>query len=73
MKKGKMKQLHRIERKCDIILHELRLSRKTMKQPAGTDAIIDDMHRTARRLREQCKREKELIVSLTNSIRSDEN
>lgn len=58
----KASRLDRIERKCDAILSRLESTRWSAgKSPRSIDDIIERMHLTAKRLREQADREAQLL------------
>lgn len=52
--------LWRIERKCDRILSELLILRHRLTRP-DIDTAIDALHRSARIIRQQSERERDLV------------
>lgn len=54
----------RIERKCDRILSELMIIRNHLVREAEIDDVLDKIHTTARHLRKQAMREKEIITKV---------
>ncbi len=56
---NRIKRIERIERKCDRILSELLILRQRLRRTHDIDESIEQMHTAARRLREQCERERE--------------
>ncbi len=52
-------RLERIERKCDRILSELVIIRQQIRYRPDIDTAIERMHKTARRMKEQCERERD--------------
>lgn len=71
-KTHKPSRLDRIERKCDIILSELTIIRKSLKaRPHSVDGAIDRMHRTARRMRTEAERDTRLLRKVFQSKVTD--
>lgn len=67
-KSRKPSRLDRIERKCDRILSELLILRQQIAhRPDELDVAIERMHRVARRLKTESKRELENTVKMFNS------
>lgn len=58
------RRLNRIECKCDIIIAEIRLKRNRLQQ-SDIDITIDKLHNAAKRMRQQCRLEKEAVRRLT--------
>lgn len=54
----------RIERKIDRALSELRVLRQIVVSRTDDNEVVDRMHETARRLREQCERERDFIYTI---------
>lgn len=65
--KRRPSRLDRIERKCDRILSELLIIRQQLNRRPDMDTAIDRLHRTARRLRLQCERERDYTREMFNS------
>lgn len=65
--KRRPSRLDRIERKCDRILSELLIIRQQLNRRPDMDTAIDRLHRTARRLRRQCERERDYTREMFNS------
>lgn len=65
--KRRPSRLDRIERKCDRILSELLIIRQQLNRRPDMDTAIDRLHRTARRLRHQCERERDYTREMFNS------
>ncbi len=63
--------LDRIERKCDRILAELLILRRHMAHKPGVDAVIERLHRTARRMRAQAEKERQFVRNMFNSKLSE--
>ena len=59
--KRRYSRIERIERKCDRILSEILIIRQRLARPESMDSAIDRMHTAARKLREQCEREREMV------------
>lgn len=71
-KSRKPSRLDRIERKCDRILSELLILRqKIAHRPDDLDEAIERMHRAARRLKEQSKRECEIATKMFHPQKSE--
>lgn len=66
-KKHRPSILGRIERKCDRILSELLILRQQSACRRDTDALIERLHRAARRMRHQCERERDAARRMFNS------
>jgi len=67
-KTHKPSRLDRIERKCDVILSELAIIRKSLKtRSPSVDDAIDRMHRTARRMRAEAERDTRLLRKVFQS------
>jgi hypothetical protein len=61
-------RLDRIERKCDRILSELLILRQRfMHRPDELDAVIERMHKAARKLKEQSRRERDAALRMFHS------
>ena len=60
-------RLKRIERKCDRILSELLIIRQQLKNRPELDIAIDRLHHAARRMKDQCERERVAIARLLHS------
>lgn len=59
-KRGKTgSRLGRIERKCDAIIAELDAMRRRLARSHDIDTLIERLHRSARRMREQCEIERD--------------
>lgn len=59
-------KLVKIEKKCDRILAELLILRRIVHQRSNVDAIIDNLHTTARKMRAMCARERDMAHRLHN-------
>lgn len=59
MKRKDRQRLARIERKCDLIIQLV-----TDSDKFKADKLIERLHETARKLREQCRKENEMIRHL---------
>ncbi len=61
-KKHKQSRLERVERKCDIILSELAIIRKSLKNRSRSiDDAIDRMHYNARRMRAEAEKDAHIL------------
>lgn len=58
----------RIERKCDRILSELIILRQQIGRHRDIDAAIDKMHRSARYMRMQAERDRDLLRRMSHSF-----
>lgn len=67
-KKRRQSRIDFIERKCDRILSELLIIRRQLSHRPDMDAVIDSMHRTARKLRIQAECDRELLNHLSHSF-----
>lgn len=65
-------RLARVERKCDRILAELLIIRQTISHRPDMDTAIDRLHKTARKMRAQCARERDVALRLYNQIPIDD-
>lgn len=65
--KRRPSRLDRIERKCDRILSELLIIRQQLNRRPDMDMAIERLHRTARKLRTQCERERDNARQMFNS------
>ena len=61
--------LDRIDKKCDRILSEVVILRHLISRQTQLDALIDKMHRSARKMRMQAERERALITEMSHSFR----
>ena len=73
MKKRKEKcrrqsRLGRIERKCDRILSELLILRHCISRHSDIDSVIDKLHRSARKIRFEAEREREITRRMLHSF-----
>lgn len=62
-KKNLKQHLQRIERKCDRILAEILILRKYYQSQSEIDIAIDKLHRVAKKFRDQCKNERDIIIT----------
>lgn len=63
--KPRRSRLWRIERQCDRILSEVLILRQVLRQkPTDLDDLIERMHESARSLRLQCERERDVLQSM---------
>lgn len=60
-------KIARIERKCDRILTEIHLLRRQLAHHSEADDVIDRLHRTARRMRYECDRERQAVRKMLSS------
>lgn len=61
-KAHKPSRLERVERKCDLILSELAIIRKSLKNSSRSiDDAIDRMHYNARRMRAEAEKDAQLL------------
>ena len=65
-KSHKSSRLERIERKCDAILLELTIIRKSLNRRSRTkhdtiDDAIERMHRNARRMRDEAEKDARIL------------
>ncbi len=61
-KNRKPSRLDRVERKCDIILSELAIIRKSLKNRSRSiDDAIERMHHNARRMRAEAEKDAQIL------------
>ena len=62
---GIRSNLNRIERKCDLILSQILIANRSRNnRNAEVDSLLDRLHSTARRLREQSEEERERVMRM---------
>ena len=65
--KRRPSRLDRIERKCDRILSELLILRQRLARTPDIDNAIDRLHRSARQMRRQAERDRDLARAMFHS------
>lgn len=61
-KNHKPSRLERVERKCDIVLSELAIIRKSLSNRSRSiDDAIERMHRNARRMRAEAEKDARIL------------
>lgn len=61
-KNRKPSRLDRVERKCDIILSELAIIRRSLKNRSRSiDDAIERMHQNARRMRAEAEKDAQIL------------
>ncbi len=61
----KDKHLQRVERKCDRILAELLVIRQSLtRRSTDIDAVIEQMHAQAKRMREYSEAERDVVRAM---------
>lgn len=64
-KNRKPSRLEHVERKCEIILSELAIIRKSLTNPLrSVDDAIERMHRNARRMRAEAEQEARILSKM---------
>lgn len=65
-------RLARVERKCDRILAELLILRQQLsRRPNDIDVAIERLHYQARKIRQQCEKERSSVRKMLLSERPD--
>ena len=59
-------RLTRIESKCDIIISQISLLRRSINEQNEFDNLIDHLHKAARRMKKQCDNERHIIRRMLN-------
>lgn len=62
--KRRPSRLDRLERKCDRVLSELLIIRQKLNSRSDMDMAINRLHKTARKMRLQCERERDYAKNM---------